>query len=263
MSASDDHAVRTALVRAATGLTEPLTDESGDTSWDRRLVQLTRVAARTVPGADLVGLTLRDRYGVCTAPGADLAELDQLQIGLREGPSLDAIRGGVPTVVAVGDLDDERDRWPRFAPAAVHRGVHGVLSVALVRPGVVRGAVTVYSRTRHGFDTSATAIADAFALQAAVALHGATKAYHLERALETRDLIGQAKGILMHRHGIDADRAFRMLVGASQATNMKLPDVARWLISDAGAPVEVLPEVGVTDPAHGPPAPAAPRATGA
>jgi ANTAR domain len=52
---------------------------------------------------------------------------------------------------------------------------------------------------------------------------------HLIRAVENRDLIGQAKGILMQREGCSPEAAFRMLVTASQSTNTKVVDVAAEL----------------------------------
>lgn len=55
---------------------------------------------------------------------------------------------------------------------------------------------------------------------------------NLEKALETRDIIGQAKGILMARQRIDADAAFDVLRLASQRTNKKLRDVASELVAN-------------------------------
>jgi hypothetical protein len=45
-------------------------------------------------------------------------------------------------------------------------------------------------------------------------------------------VLGQAKGILMQRDGLTAPQAFQLLVRASQDTNMKIADVARWLITE-------------------------------
>jgi AmiR/NasT family two-component response regulator len=52
----------------------------------------------------------------------------------------------------------------------------------------------------------------------------------LRRALATRDVIGQAKGVLMERHGLTSDQAFRRLVEMSQRSNAKLADVAEYLV---------------------------------
>ncbi|MEA2505877.1 MAG: hypothetical protein QOH48_495 [Actinomycetota bacterium] len=53
---------------------------------------------------------------------------------------------------------------------------------------------------------------------------------HLVRAVENRDLIGQAKGILMEREGCSADEAFRMLVEASQRANIKVVNIADEIV---------------------------------
>jgi hypothetical protein len=72
-----------------------------------------------------------------------------------------------------------------------------------------------------------------FGVQAGLLLYGATHAAQMSRALDTRDVIGQAKGILMERFGVEGDQAFQMLVRSSQDTNIKLADVARWLTTSA------------------------------
>lgn len=65
---------------------------------------------------------------------------------------------------------------------------------------------------------------------AAVALVGARRERQMSEALASRDVIGQAKGMLMQRDGITGQRAFDLLIGASQHANLKLADVARWLV---------------------------------
>ena len=52
----------------------------------------------------------------------------------------------------------------------------------------------------------------------------------LRQALQSRDVIGQAKGILMERRGISADEAFDVLRRASQSLNIKLTTVAQTLV---------------------------------
>jgi AmiR/NasT family two-component response regulator len=52
----------------------------------------------------------------------------------------------------------------------------------------------------------------------------------MRAAVVNRDLIGQAKGILMERHRITADAAFTLLAAASQRKNVKLTDVAAHLV---------------------------------
>ena len=94
------------------------------------------------------------------------------------------------------------------------------------------GALNLYSRDQHGFDTCEE-VALMFAAQAALALSNAgvrdatkSPAHHLSEAIASRDVIGRAKGILMAREGCSADEAFDMLRRASQRENRKLRDVA-------------------------------------
>jgi AmiR/NasT family two-component response regulator len=68
-------------------------------------------------------------------------------------------------------------------------------------------------------------------LASARAIAGAERMENLESALVRRDIIGQAKGLLMHRYDVDADEAFARLRHASQTTNTKLYDVAAWLVT--------------------------------
>jgi hypothetical protein len=75
-------------------------------------------------------------------------------------------------------------------------------------------------------------LAGLFGVQAALLLYGANQAGQLQKAVDSRDLIGQAKGILMERFKVDDEAAFQMLVQSSQNTNMKLTAVAEWLTND-------------------------------
>jgi AmiR/NasT family two-component response regulator len=86
--------------------------------------------------------------------------------------------------------------------------------------------MNMYSRTPGAFDDESVDIGLLFASHAAVALAGAEHEQHLREAVATRDLIGQAKGILMERYKLTAVEAFGLLVRASNATNHKLREIA-------------------------------------
>jgi hypothetical protein len=116
-----------------------------------------------------------------------------------------------------------------FAPQAVAHGYQSILSTQLSPDGGTRAALNLYLRTANTFDESARITAGLFGLQAALLLYGANHARHLRQALESRDLIGQAKGILMERFHVTGEQAFRMLASSSQHANIKLVEVARWL----------------------------------
>ena len=123
-------------------------------------------------------------------------------------------------------------KWPRFAPRAVDAGYRALLSTQLSTSGGPRAALNLYSADADPFDEHSRTMAGLFGVQASLLLYGGDHATHLQRAVDSRDLIGQAKGILMERFTIDDEAAFRMLVRTSQDTNMKLTAVAAWLTNE-------------------------------
>jgi AmiR/NasT family two-component response regulator len=60
---------------------------------------------------------------------------------------------------------------------------------------------------------------------------GAAAEEQMHSAVATHDIIGQAKGILMHRDNLTGLQAFAALTRASQETNIRLVNVARWLVN--------------------------------
>ena len=120
-------------------------------------------------------------------------------------------------------------RWPRFTRRAFDLGVRSMLSFQLFTDDSL-GALNLFSRESHAFTAESEHVGTLFASHAAIALRGAQQEKQLNETLVTRDLIGQAKGILMERHQIDGHTAFEMLVKASQNSNTKLIDVATFLI---------------------------------
>ncbi|NKE60370.1 GAF and ANTAR domain-containing protein [Lentzea sp. PSKA42] len=205
------------------------------------LDQVVTAAHRVVPGADLVSITLRTADGIFHTPvtTSEVAiELDRIQYETGEGPCVEAARNPGPAQVRSDDMGIE-PAWPRFGPEAARRDVHSVLSVALMpdaRPPRYSGALNIYSRRRGALAPDAHEPALLLATHASLALAGTASvtradltAAQLRRAIESRDVIGQAKGILMARRGISADDAFDELRRASQNLNIKLTDVARIL----------------------------------
>jgi GAF domain-containing protein len=150
----------------------------------------------------------------------------QAQYDTGLGPCLDAVYE--QQTVRLADMTAE-DRWPEFTRRATHLGVRSMLSFQLYVEQDNLGALNLYSRDTNAFDDESEHVGLLFATHAAVAMSGAQQQEQLSRAAAVRDLIGQAKGILMERHKLTADQAFTLLVGASQTTNTKLVDVARHL----------------------------------
>jgi len=191
---------------------------------------IVKAALDHIAGAERAGISLVTRGVIHTvAPTDDLVtEIDRLQYETNEGPCVDAI--DQHDTFVTGDLAAEK-RWPRFAPEAVGRGIRSMLSYRLFVTETTMGALNLYSSQPDAFDPSAMDEGQLFASHAAVALIGAQHEAQLEAAIESRDLIGMAKGILMHQHDVDPATAFRLLTEASQASNMKLRDIAAWLVA--------------------------------
>jgi hypothetical protein len=196
------------------------------------LPRIVEGATAVVPGVRDAGVAMRTPGGMLTCAAhttETAAAVDRAQIGMSEGPCIDAV-AGTDTVV-LPDAATET-RWPRFVREAVRHGVRASLSVPFMSVRPV-GALNLHL-TRHALDDGSARLrtqrrARLFALYASLALAGTDRVENLERAVARRDVIGQAKGILMHRYGVDADEAFRRLRCASQSSNTKLYDVAAWL----------------------------------
>jgi anti-anti-sigma regulatory factor len=196
---------------------------------DDTLNAITAAAVNTVPGAEYAGLmVVHGRRRIeSTAMTADLvAAVDQAQYATGEGPCLTAI--DAPPIVRVTDMAHET-RWPEFSRRAVQLGVLSMLSFQLYVIGDKLGGLNLYARRPHAFDEESQQTGHLFATHAAIAMAGAQREDDLARAVAGRDIVGQAKGILMERYKITSDNAFQLLVRTSQHTNTKLTEVARYL----------------------------------
>jgi hypothetical protein len=217
-----------------------LTAALSDATTVRGVLQRVTDVTRAVSYADLVSVTLRETDGQYRTPVETdplATALDELQYRLDEGPCIEATRNPGPAVAFSADLGAGRE-FARFGPAAVELGVHCVLAVGLFPdgPSSRTGALNLYSRRPGGLSTVDRDITVVLAAHASTALMAtrATTAAELEvaqlrEALRSRDVIGQAKGILMERRGISADEAFEVLRAASQRLNVKLAQVAATL----------------------------------
>jgi GAF domain-containing protein len=142
--------------------------------------------------------------------------------------------------VRVDNLATE-DRWPLFAQRASATGAASMLSLQLYVEGDNLGALNLYARTPNAFTDESEQVGLLFAAHAAIAYAAVRKETQLAQALISRDVIGQAKGILMERYKISSERAFLLLTRVSQTSNRKLYDVADELvrhrtITGVGAP---------------------------
>jgi transcriptional regulator with GAF, ATPase, and Fis domain len=190
---------------------------------------IAQAAVDNVPGAQSAGLTVvKGRREVHTAAWTDelVRAADQAQYDTGQGPCLNSVYE--EKTVRVTDMRAEQ-RWPEFAKRAAELGVGSMLSIQLYVTGDNLGALNLYSEAVEAFDDESEHVGLLLAAHAAIAMAGAQQQEQLVQAITTRDLIGQAKGILMERHKITAEQAFTILIRASQLGNAKLRDVAEHL----------------------------------
>jgi GAF domain-containing protein len=157
-----------------------------------------------------------------------------LQYRLGAGPCLTSWQDQV--MVRVDDVAEE-SRWPDWCAPVLKVGVRAMLAVPLVATGTCLGTIKVYSAEPAAFDDRAGRLLQLFARQAAVLLANTQTLADARRtnlgltdALENRNVIGQAKGILLAQGAVDDQAAFAILIAASQRTNTKLHTVARRLV---------------------------------
>jgi len=210
-----------------------LTEDTLDVVLER----VVSLAKQTVPAVTAASVTLHQNGRGRTSNYTDdtALALDHHQYEAERGPCLEAIE---TNSVVSALLAEQHDRWPGFVEASLACGVQSVLSTPLSVKAEPLGALNLYSNENRLFDDHERSLAAQFAQQAAVVLAN-TLAYtsatrlndELRQAVETREVIGQAKGIIMAQRRCTRDEAFDVLRRASQRTNRKLRDIAAELVT--------------------------------
>jgi len=202
-------------------------------SVDDVLAGVTATAMEIIPGVDAAAVLLITAGGRFETHGgtSDLPrKLDRLQQEFGEGPCVQAAVDEL--IVRADDFTDEL-RWPRYSQAAVDIGIRSGLSFKLYTTSDTAGALNLFAFEPNVFDSQDEAIGSVLAAHAAAAILASRRGEQLESALTSRDLIGQAKGIIMERYKVDAVRAFDMLRELSQTSNTKLVDIAQRVVDTA------------------------------
>jgi transcriptional regulator with GAF, ATPase, and Fis domain len=216
------------LRKTMVGLTEKA---ASPTEIDAVLQSVTATAVDLIAGvhcADVLLISGADLFRSLAATSQLAVDLDGVQQQFREGPCLDAAVGH--SVILCHDLRED-SRWPRFAKAAVAAGVHAMLSFQLDTHNGCMGALNLFGLTPNAFTPEAEALGAMLATHVANAFIAADKELQFRSALNSRDIIGQAKGMIMERFGIGAVQAFELLTKLSQQSNTRVADVAAGLIA--------------------------------
>lgn len=185
---------------------------------------------RTLSAAVSVGVCLVRRRGTLThlaGAGPLAADVHQAQANTRQGPCPTAGRTGRP--VLVDDLAAER-RWPGFTGRACALGLASMLAFPLVMPASPSAVLSVHATVPAAFDAGTVRLLSDCSVPLSLAVRHVAQTDSLRQALETRQVIGEATGILMERHRIDSVTAFEQLAHASQRLNTKLRVIAEHLL---------------------------------
>ncbi|BBX37060.1 response regulator [Mycolicibacterium mageritense DSM 44476 = CIP 104973] len=202
------------------------------TSIDVVLKRVTATAVELIDGADVAGvLLIRGRNFESHAITSELAEqLDRLQEELQEGPCYEA---AVDELVVRTDDFRTETRWPAYSRMVVDIGVLSGLSFKLYTSSRTAGALNLFAFRPNAFSPDDEAIGSVLAAHAAVAILASRHDENLQSAIASRDVIGQAKGILMERFHVDAVQAFELLRELSQTSNVRLADIARRVVDSS------------------------------
>ncbi|HEY5222416.1 MAG TPA: GAF and ANTAR domain-containing protein [Microbacteriaceae bacterium] len=200
------------------------------------------------------GLMLADALGdlelvASTSERADFVEIMQLNAGA--GPCVDCFSTG--TAVAVADIDESATRWPEFRAAALQQGFHSVHATPLRLRGEIIGTMNLFGTSVGELSPTDAAVAQALAdvatigiLQERIIRESGIVTEQLQRALDSRVLIEQAKGVLSETGSMEMGEAFAALRAYARNNNLSLRSVAEGVtgrtLDILGAPSTVAPK---------------------
>lgn len=183
---------------------------------------------------------------VCSSPCA--RAMDELQYSFGDGPCLISMKTG--TTIHVADTVEEQ-RWPEYSRAVAATGVGSILGVPLPLEDESSAALNVYSSETQGFSRQDIARAELFARHAAKALtielrlaQADETRHNLHAAMKSRTAIDIAVGVLIGQNRCSQETALNILRRASSTRNIKLRDVALYVIASAATASAPWPDSG-------------------
>lgn len=208
-------------------------------------------AVHLVPGCHYAAVSFAVARGRIATPtfSVEVAELcGDAQQRLGEGPSLDVIRGDGSVMLVADTLTEYR--WPRYCRQAADAGIRSLVVQWLGTAERTLGALELYSRHPDGFDPHALEVAVMYASHSSLALASMEREEHLNRAIESRETIAMAMGILIERHRLSPGEAFDLLARVSQENNIKVRDIAHRIVHSGARITDI--NKPVADPSGNP-----------
>jgi hypothetical protein len=205
-------------------------DFAGDVAVEDALARVTCAAVELIEEIDHADVLLIDRgeFRSVAATSPIAVRLDSAQHELQQGPCLEA--AVADAVVRAPDVAQDL-RWPRFGPLAAESGIHRMLCYQLYSHQHASAVLNLFGWGAGNLDFEAEAIGAMLATHAAAVLVAADRRHQFESALASRDIIAQAKGIIMERFSLDANQAFQLLRRLSQNQNTAVRVIAAGLVA--------------------------------
>ena len=207
-------------------------------NYEETMRSITETAVSAIGGCDSASLSLLEKTGPVThAATSEVArDGDQIQYDEGEGPCLDAAfsQRWVYTPVVKAD-----QRWPRSSTRlADELGVGSMFSCRLTleaAPNHTLGGLNLYAMSKDAFKEEDQMMSILLSSLGAVVVDASRQQAHLRSAIESRQLIGEAIGILRSQSDLSSEEAFAMLSKASQRMNVKLRDLAHQITAKGGS----------------------------
>lgn len=223
------------LIAAFTDLSDGLAADADSAELLARLVEQS-VTTLSATVAGVVLCSPQGSFAVLAASDPTGRVVEDAQVEHRRGPCVDCVQTGHP--VAVADLAAAQDWWPGWRPQALAAGVRSVLALPLIARGVAIGALDLYADRADAFTDRDTRIATGLARVAAAVVvthrnlaRARTVTDQLERALQSRVVIEQAKGVVAAVLRVDVDTAFDLVRSHCRRTNQRISEVSDALRS--------------------------------
>lgn len=201
------------------------------TDGDAVVSELVESAVESLHGAQYGGISIASRNGkvqTAAAIGDYPAVLDEIQQRNCGGPCVSAAWEN--HVIRINDVAADQ-RWPGYCRDALEETpIRSILSFQLFADHNTMGALNFYAEQPNAFDDDAVELGLILATHVALAWTMVRRDRQFRSALASRDIIGQAKGMLMERFKVDAVQAFELLKRLSQSSNTPLVGLARQLV---------------------------------
>ena len=204
---------------------------------DAGLNLVVALAQTAVAGADGASITLSRHGSLATVAATDetVSGMDADQYATGQGPCISAATDGHH--IYVDSLDGE-PRWPQFVPRAKARGINSILSMPLLTQGRPVGALNIYSTLAGAFAVPQQRLAARCAQQASDFLASATVdispkeiGARITEALQVRQCVTLAVGVVMDREGVSVDDAYSMLLQSAHERATSLREQANHVVA--------------------------------